>query len=240
MSTIKLLVLTTDNANPADDQNIRAVRPGYESPIDNTKAGIVNFGAKPVGGASTGATANYATIGGGSENSASGIGATVPGGTGNTASGQDSLAQGYGAAAPRTGQISDSAFGQGAQSGRVTYGALAVPPATPTELLDYNGAAFALENNKTYAIKVRLVVAGATVAAQSGIIEHTLLVYVSGTGVVTIMYDNLDIYFSSLATAALAITATNAPGTLHLTFTNTLIAASTNVAATIDWSEVHH
>lgn len=88
--------------------NLRANRPSNQSPIDNTKNGIVNLGSKSTG-ATVGATGTYTTIAGGDQNTASGdysvvsggllntasnTGAVVAGGSNNTASGQYSHAVG--------------------------------------------------------------------------------------------------------------------------------------------------
>jgi hypothetical protein len=66
--------------------NLRSNR-ALQSPIDNTKTGIVNFGTKSTG-ASTGATDNYATILGGDRHSVSISYGVVGGGDSHTVSGQ--------------------------------------------------------------------------------------------------------------------------------------------------------
>lgn len=73
--------------------NMRGARTSGQSPINNTKSGIVNLGSRSTG-ASVGATKDFATIGGGDQNVASGDYATVPGGLGNVASGNFSFAVG--------------------------------------------------------------------------------------------------------------------------------------------------
>lgn len=62
-------VIFDDDAAPKDVQNIRADRSPFQSPIDNTKNGIVNFGSELVGGPNAGCLAHYATLGGGEGNS---------------------------------------------------------------------------------------------------------------------------------------------------------------------------
>lgn len=81
-----------DDSVADTNANIRSDRAANQSPIDNTKTGVTNFGSNTV--ATVGATANYATIGGGDRNVASGDNSTVPGGWRNTASGPNSLAAG--------------------------------------------------------------------------------------------------------------------------------------------------
>lgn len=75
-----------DDAVPANEVNIRSDRATNQSPINNARVGITDLSSK-TGGASTGATHNYATISGGDQNSASDEYATVGGGFRNTASG---------------------------------------------------------------------------------------------------------------------------------------------------------
>lgn len=66
-------------------ENARTDRTTDQSPIDNTKDGIVNLGSDSSGTA-FGATGNYSTIGGGDRNNATADYSTVAGGFTNTAS----------------------------------------------------------------------------------------------------------------------------------------------------------
>lgn len=74
-------------------ENIRTNRSTSQSPIDNSKNGIINLGSK-TGGGSTGATGDYTTISGGENNTASSTYSTVSGGIDNTASGLESTISG--------------------------------------------------------------------------------------------------------------------------------------------------
>lgn len=74
-------------------QNVRTNRSPSQSPIDNTKDGIVNMSSRTTG-ATTGATGDYSTISGGDQNIASGDNSTVVGGLLNTSSGASSVSGG--------------------------------------------------------------------------------------------------------------------------------------------------
>lgn len=103
------MAVVFDDAQAFNRFNIRSDRGGgSQSPIDNTKIGITNFGSQFVAGA-FGATDDYATVGGGARNLASGYGSTVVGGFGCTASGDHSVAGGTSEA---TGEAA-AAFGDG-------------------------------------------------------------------------------------------------------------------------------
>ena len=84
-----------DGVAGTDFQNIRSDRDS-QSPIDNAKAGITNFGqATGDFGPSTGATGDGSTIGGGDDNSAGPIGyETVAGGAKNVANGDSATVSG--------------------------------------------------------------------------------------------------------------------------------------------------
>lgn len=96
-----------DDAVAGTDSNIRSARAANQSPIDNTKGEITNFGSQDhlVNPAATGATANGATIGGGNDNTASSDFSTVVGGQGNTASGFTSVSGGDRTTASGTGAV---------------------------------------------------------------------------------------------------------------------------------------
>jgi len=98
-----------------DPQNLRSNRPTDQSPIDNTKNGIVNLSSDTTGFA-IGATGEFATIGGGDQHSATGAYSTVPGGINCHASGISSFAAGNSGYATQAGAVSFSgyAFGIGA------------------------------------------------------------------------------------------------------------------------------
>jgi hypothetical protein len=95
-----------DDAVPANEANIRAVRATNPSPIDNTRVGVTNLGSDN-GGGGVGATANYSTIVGGLNNEASGIASTSCGEL-NAAQGLRSFAAGYSNVA---GGIQSTVFG---------------------------------------------------------------------------------------------------------------------------------
>jgi hypothetical protein len=76
--------ISFDEGSPAE--NIRSNRATVQSPIDNTKQGIVNLGSDTTQ-ATTGASGDFSTILGGDQNVASAVGTTVCGGTANTAGG---------------------------------------------------------------------------------------------------------------------------------------------------------
>lgn len=358
-----LPVVKFDNTDPLADKNLRSVRPRHQSPIDNTKAGVVNLGTDTTG-VTTGASANYATIGGGDQNVASGIGATVPGGTGNSAIGNNSLAegagttangiashtegsgtmanaasahaegnstapgvtgvasglsahvegtdcvasgpqahaeglttvasgnhshaegesttasgsfshaegssgnagvtglasgnsshveganciasgsfshaQGVGSQASRLGQHADSSFAPSTagayQHALVTYGAAAIPADTPTELLDSAASALALEDSKTYGLKVRMVASNVEGLGIGSQIIHDLLVHTDAAGVATIDDDNLTLNQNAPG-HLFVVSVTSTPPVLHLTLTNNNFSDTINAAATIDWTE---
>lgn len=75
-----------DGGVAANGENIRGTRTLKQSPIVNTKDGIVNFGSK-TGGGGVGATESYTTISGGDQNDCTAGYATCIGGLGNVASG---------------------------------------------------------------------------------------------------------------------------------------------------------
>lgn len=90
----------------ADRINIRSNRLTNQSPVDDEKVGITNFGSgDPETWAGAGAAADYATIGGGNNNQALGAASTVPGGQRNWAQGVASVAMGEWADASRESQI---------------------------------------------------------------------------------------------------------------------------------------
>ena len=74
-------------------KNARTDRGATQSPINNTKQGIINLGSRSIG-VTAGATGNYATILGGDQNTASADGSTVCGGSLNVASGPNSTVGG--------------------------------------------------------------------------------------------------------------------------------------------------
>jgi len=96
ISQLTPLVTVFDDSVAGTYSNIRGNQLATRSPIDNTKARIVNLSSKTgtVNAGATGATANGATIGGGDDNSATGTNSCVPGGQGGTASGFGALACG--------------------------------------------------------------------------------------------------------------------------------------------------
>jgi hypothetical protein len=106
-------------------KNLRSDRLANQSPIDNTKKGIVNFGSDTVGG-SLGATNDLATIGGGDQNAATGIAATVPGGALCTASGGWSTAAGSSCTASGASSTAFGASCTASGTGSVALGAGAV------------------------------------------------------------------------------------------------------------------
>ena len=73
--------------------NIMANRLTTQSPIDNTKLGIVNLGSRSTG-ATTGVTANYSAILGGDQNQVSGTYSVIAGGENNTVSSTQSFVGG--------------------------------------------------------------------------------------------------------------------------------------------------
>jgi hypothetical protein len=259
-----LPVVTFDNTNPLADKNLRTVRPHHQSPIDNTKSGVVNLGSDTTNG-TTGATGDYSTIGGGNQNDATNTGATVPGGTGNTASGvnshavgagttasgtgahsegvgsiasgQAAHAQGFGAIASRLGQHADTAFSSAGlfQHGSLTYGVAGVASGDSGELLDALGTPFVLEENKTYAIKVRFLAAQIGAGKGGAYVVYDLLVHTDGAGNAVIDASNLTLNLG--VNNALTVNSTNSPPELHLVFVNSDVALSANAGATIDWTE---
>ena len=87
-----------DDLVPTNYRNIRSNRATDQSPIDNTKVGITNFGSvsNDTGGPYNGTVnANYATVGGGHGNSATGISSIIPGGERCEAAGQWAKSSGY-------------------------------------------------------------------------------------------------------------------------------------------------
>jgi hypothetical protein len=103
-SALTVPAVIFDDSVPGTNSNIRSDRATDQSPIDNTKARITNFGSQDltVNPAATGATGDASTISGGLDNTASGDYSVVAGGAGNTASGDCSHAEGQGATASGT------------------------------------------------------------------------------------------------------------------------------------------
>lgn len=87
--------------------NLRSARTSNQSPIDNTKNGIVNLSSKTTG-SSFGTTGNYSSILGGDQNSATASYSTVLGGLNNLASGSGSVASGLNSVASRTGEVAQA------------------------------------------------------------------------------------------------------------------------------------
>jgi len=83
-------VVIFDGGTP---KNLRSDRPTLQSPINNTKKGIVNLSSRS-SGSTSGAGADYVTISGGDRHEADGIGAVIGGGRANESNGIDGVVAG--------------------------------------------------------------------------------------------------------------------------------------------------
>lgn len=130
-------VIFDGTVNP---KNLRSDRLADQSPIDNTKKGIVNFSSDSVGG-SLGATNDFATISGGDQGAATGIASTVTGGALCTASGAWGTTGGSSCTASGSSATAFGASCTASGTGTVALGAGAIAgPGT---------AAFACGSNST-------------------------------------------------------------------------------------------
>lgn len=157
----------------ADRINIRSNRLTNQSPVDDEKVGITNFGSgDPETWAGAGAAADYATIGGGNNNQALGAASTVPGGQRNWAAGASSLAMGEWAYAPREAQvaIASGSFDDGDSPGRAQTSIMvmrATPANSRTSIYeiglsfgDGTPASLPLAAGRAYAFRITATVSG--------------------------------------------------------------------------------
>lgn len=98
--------------------NVRSARVGNQSPIDNTKSGIVNLGSD-TSGTSTGASNDYSSVLGGDQGEASGLYSTTAGGLGCVASGDYSFSTGASIASG----LASAAVSEGTASGSHAFSA---------------------------------------------------------------------------------------------------------------------